>query len=142
NLQEARDVFEVAQTTGRFLMEAIWTRCLPGIRKLHNVLASGRIGRISMVTAGGGFMPPYDPGHYLFDPHKGGGVLLDAGVYLVHFAQMILGDPDRVAAVGHVSEHGIDDQIAILLGYESGKMATLHVSLRLQSRPEAMVFGE
>lgn len=142
NSTEAEKVFNTAYNAKKFLMEAMWTRCLPVMQTLQSILEKGTIGQISMLQAGGGFMPAYDPDFYLFDAQKGGGVLLDAGVYLVHFAVMILGDPDRVRAVGHISDHKVDDQIGVMLGYDGGAMANLYVSLRMQSKPEAVIYGE
>ncbi len=142
NRGQADAVFEVAQKAQKFLLEAMWTRFLPSVETLRGLLNDGRIGTLSMIEAGGGFMPPYDPNYYLFDASKGGGVLLDAGVYLIHFATMILGAPDRVAAVGHIGSHQVDEQIAVLLGYDRGVMANLHVSLKMKSMPDAVVYGD
>ena len=50
----------------------------------------------------------YDPADRLFDLALGGGALLDLGVYVVSFAQMLLGTPERVVAAGSLFPSGAD----------------------------------
>ncbi len=142
NVRKADAVIEAARKSGRFLMEAMWTRFLPVMAHLKKWLAEDRIGRLTLLQSGGGFMPPYNPNYYLFDPARGGGVLLDAGVYLVHLAVNILGMPRDIRAIGYITERGIDEQFGLLLGYDGGAMADLHVSLHMKSKPEAKIYGD
>ena len=66
------------------------------------------------------------PTDRLFDLALGGGALLDLGVYVVSFAQMLLGTPSRVVAAGSLFPSGADAEAALLLGYGDGRTATLH----------------
>ncbi len=142
NALEAERVIQCARAHNLFLMEAMWTRFLPAMNKVRELIDAGKIGNITHVTAGGGFVPAYDPRHYLFDKNRGGGVLLDAGVYLINVTMMLLGVPSKICALGHIGEHGIDDSIGIMLGYNNGSQASLHLSLKHQESPTAKVFGE
>ena len=62
-------------------------------------------------------------------PELGGGAVLDLGVYPVSFAQMLLGEPDAVQAWAQLTPERVDANTGIVLGWNSGAVATL--SLRL-----------
>jgi predicted dehydrogenase len=94
-----------------------------------------------MVIGGGAFTPERVPGHYLFSPDLGGGALLDAGVYLVSMASMILGAPVRVSASGLLGETGVDEQTTMTLEHD-GATALLYVSLRARRPPDMEILGE
>jgi predicted dehydrogenase len=96
NEREARELVELAQERGLFLMEAMWTYCNPLIRNLVALVADGVIGEVRQVSAHFGFPGDFEPGHRMRDPRQGGGALLDLGVYPVAFAQLLLGEPDEV----------------------------------------------
>jgi len=79
NAAEAETVVLAARAKGVFLMEAMWTRFLPSIAKVRELIAGGAIGEPRMVMADFGFRAGFDPHSRIFDPHLGGGGLL-AGV--------------------------------------------------------------
>jgi predicted dehydrogenase len=138
---QARRMIEASHGRGLFLMEAMWTRFIPAVVRLRELIRSGIVGPIRMLLAGGAFMPEQRPGFYLFRRDLGGGILLDAGVYLVSMASMILGSPERIAALGSLTDGGIDDHEGILLSYAGGALAILHLSLRTRSPPEMTLLG-
>lgn len=142
NAGQAVRMIELARTKNLFLMEAMWTRYVPAVVRLRELLAEGVLGRISIAIAGGAFMPPFDPDHYLFRPERGGGVLLDAGVYLVSWASMLFGTPARVLATGRLGKSGVDEHDAMLLEHDDGSVAQLYVSLRAQRSPDVLLIGE
>ncbi len=142
NATEAELLIETARGKGLFLMEAMWTRFIPAVVKLRELLATQRIGKVQMMLAGGAFQPAFDAEAYLFRPDLGGGVLLDAGVYLVSLASMVFGAPKRILAAGAVGNSGVDEQDAIVLQHSDDELATLYVSLRASTPPEATLLGE
>ncbi len=142
NAQEARRVIDEARHKGIFVMEAMWTRFLPTIVAARALLSTGTIGRVQMIVGGGAFVPDVRTGHYLLRKELGGGVLLDAGVYLVSMASMILGTPSRVHASGIIGSSGVDEQDAILLDHPDGSTALLYVSLRTRRSPDLEILGE
>jgi predicted dehydrogenase len=83
----------------------------------------------------------FDPEDRLFARELGGGALLDLGVYVVSFAQMLLGTPDTVTAAGSVFPTGVDAEASLLLGYADGRSAVLTTSLRGALPGQARVFG-
>jgi predicted dehydrogenase len=141
NAAEAEAVIRLAREQGLFLMEAMWTRFVPAIARLRELLSQQAIGDIHLMVGGGAYMPEFDPAHYLFDRDLGGGILLDAGVYLVSMASMVFGPPEKVLATGALGQTGVDEHEAILLNHQWGELATLYVSHRGRSAPELTLIG-
>ncbi len=137
----AREVVELSRETGVFTMEAMWTRFQPAVVRLRELVAEGAIGEVRSVQADLGVQRDFDPADRLFARELGGGALLDLGVYVVSFAQMVLGTPDSVAAVGSRFPTGVDAEAALLLGYADGRSATLATSLRNALPGQARVVG-
>lgn len=142
NAAEAQVVVDAALHGRVFAMEAMWTRFLPAVVALRDMLAAGVIGPVRMITGGGAFVPDGSQPAYLLDPALGGGVLLDAGVYLVSLASMILGTPTSVLAQGLIGRTGVDEQVSMLMSYPGGAQAQLYVSMRARRSPDLEILGE
>ncbi len=138
---ESRCMVERARERGLFLMEAMWTCFLPAIGELERLLHEGRIGTPQLLLAGGAFQPQRDPDYYLFRPELGGGVMRDAGVYLLHLAHRLLGVPKSVQSLCRRGESGVDEQDGVLLGFDSGAIGLLHVSMRARQAPFLELLG-
>ena len=141
-LAGAEEVVAEARRQGVFAMEAMWTRFQPAVVRARELLAQGAIGEIISVQADLGIVRDFDPSDRLFAPELGGGALLDLGVYVVSFAQMVLGTPETVFAVGAHEPNGVEASAALLLGFEGGRSATLTTSLHADLPGAARVFGE
>jgi predicted dehydrogenase len=137
----AAEVIDVARQNGVFVMEAMWTRFQPAIVTMRELVAAGAIGKVRSVQADLGVSREYDPTDRLFDLALGGGALLDLGVYVTSFAQMLLGVPERVVATGSLFPSGADAEATLLLDYGDGRSATLMTSLRNALPGQARVFG-
>jgi predicted dehydrogenase len=137
----AIEVVDLARETGIFVMEAMWTRFQPAVVALRELVADGAIGEVRSIQADLGVRRDYDPADRLFDLALGGGALLDLGVYVVSFAQMLLGTPERVVATGSLFPSGTDAEAVLLLDYAGGRSATLTTSLRYALPGQARVFG-
>jgi predicted dehydrogenase len=122
-------------------MEAMWTRFQPAVVALRETIASGAIGEVRCVQADLGVARTFDPEDRLFALELGGGALHDLGVYVVSFAQMLLGTPDTVTAAGSRFPTGVDAEASLLLGYADGRSAVLTTSLRGALPGQARVFG-
>jgi predicted dehydrogenase len=129
NAAEAEELVAESRRRGLFLMEAMWMRCNPLVRRVQQLLATGELGPVTQVRADLGFRVDDPPTGRMLDPGLGGGALLDMGVYPVTFAHLFLGAPDRVAAVAALSEAGADLNLAMSFGYPSGAVAALTASM-------------
>jgi predicted dehydrogenase len=138
---EAVDLVEAARARGTFLMEAMWTRFLPQVVRLRELLHARSLGEVTVVTAElGEWMEP-DPTSRLYAPELGGGALLDLGIYPVSFASMVLGPPSSVRAVSRRAMTGVDAVTAVLLEHESGIPAVVTVTLAAPLGNRAQVAG-
>ncbi|MFF5970145.1 Gfo/Idh/MocA family protein [Streptomyces sp. NPDC012769] len=141
NAREAGELVALARERGLFLMEAMWMYCNPVVRELARLVADGAVGEIRTVHADFGLDGPFAPDHRLRDPAVGGGALLDLGVYPVSFAQLLLGEPDRVSADALLSPEGVDLNTGVLLGWDSGATALLSCSIVADTPLTASVTG-
>lgn len=140
-LAGAVEVAAAARAAGVFAMEAMWTRFLPATAHLRALLTDSALGEPRAVQADLGAHRPYDPTDRLFAPELGGGAVLDLGVYVVSFAQMVLGTPTEVVARGALAPNGVDLELGLLLTFASGATATLSASLGHHSPGRARVDG-
>ncbi len=106
NAGDAEVLVAMARDKGLFLMEAMWMRCDPLIRRLQQLVASGALGEVRQVRADLGFVVDKPPTDRLLDPALGAGALLDMGIYPLTFAQLFLGEPTAVAATAGLSAVG------------------------------------
>ena len=124
NAAQARELIGISRANNVFLMEAMWTRCLPIYDRVREWLDDGRIGEPRLVTSHFCFPSPYDPSSRWFDPELAGGSLLDLGVYNLAVSQFVMGrKPDKIAAVARFSGSGVDEMLSASLLYENGGMA-------------------
>jgi predicted dehydrogenase len=137
----AEEVVAAARAAGVFAMEAMWTRFQPAIVTMRELIADGAIGEPRQVQADLGTNRPFDPTDRMYDPAQGGGAMLDLGVYVVSFAQHVLGTPDRLEVTGALAETGVDVEAGVLLGYADGRAASLLMTLRHHTPGTARVFG-
>ena len=115
NAAEARAVLDLAREHGLFVMEAMWTRFLPGQVLARHLLDSGLIGEPRFVRAD--HYQPISHVPRLARPELAGGALLDLGVYPVPWIHSLLGAPERVDAVGRLTDAGVDLDEVVTLGY-------------------------
>lgn len=127
-LAGAESLVALARARGVFAMEAMWTRFQPAIVRMRELIAEGAIGEVRGVEADLGAERPFDPEDRLFSLDLGGGTILDLGVYVVSLAQMVLGNPTRVAVTGSLMSSGVDGESSYLLSYGDGRSATLRAA--------------
>ena len=140
-VDEAVDLVAIARQRGLFLMEAMWTRFLPHVVALREIVRSGELGEIVAVIADHGKWFEKDPNSRLFAPELGGSAMLDLGVYPVSFASMILGAPSRVVAIVTPAFSGVDATASAVLGYDSGAQAVVTCTSSARSATRASVVG-
>lgn len=139
--QEARDLVAAARSNQLFLMEAMWTRFLPHVVALRDLIHKGTLGEIVTIEADHGQWFEHDPGSRLFARELGGSALLDLGVYPVSFASMLLGTPERLTALVDPAFSGVDGQASMLFGYAHGAQAVLNCTSSARTATRACVSG-
>ena len=139
--QEAVALVRVARERRRFLMEAMWTRFLPHVAKVRELIAQGTLGELVLVEADHGQWFELDPTMRLFDPDLGGGAVLDLGVYPISFASMLLGPPSSVTAKVDPAFTGVDGQSSMIFGYDNGAQALLTCTSLARTSTRACIAG-
>lgn len=114
---ETDELVELARAKDLFLMEALWSRTNPLLRRAAEIVRSGELGAVRHVAASFGFAFDGDETHRLLDPDQAGGAILDLGVYPVHGVNLFLGEPEGLAGFGTYASTGVDAQAAATLFY-------------------------
>jgi dihydrodiol dehydrogenase / D-xylose 1-dehydrogenase (NADP) len=141
NAHQVKEMIKLARGKGLFLMEAMWTRYLPALVQVRQWLAEESIGDVELVRASFSFKGDFPPTHRLLNPKLGGGALLDAGIYPISLAYMVLGSPQTINSTACFGETGIDVWSAYMLGYDKGKAALLSSGVQLSIPVEAEIIG-
>lgn len=141
NAAEARAVADLAQVRGLVVLEAMWTRWLPHMVRLREIIAAGTLGDVRSIIVDHNQKLPQDPSHRIQDPALGGGALLDLGIYPISFAWEVFGAPTTVNAISSPTATGVDRQTAILFGYGEGQQAVLHTALDTRGPNTAVILG-
>ena len=115
NAAQAGEVIDAARAAGVLLMEAMWTRFLPHVDVIRQLLADGVLGDVHTVISDHGQYFEIGPEHRLLNPELAGGALLDLGVYPVSFTSFVLGAPDSVNASAVMAATGVDEQVSAVL---------------------------
>ena len=139
--QQAKEIQAAARAKNVFVMEAMWTRFLPSMDAVFDVLKSGVIGTPHHVIADHSQYLPEDGHARVWNLHHGGGALLDLGIYTVSFAARVLGLPDEVLGVGNLTFEGVDESNSILFTYEDGSQAALTNCINVAGPCNAVILG-
>lgn len=143
NAAEAARMIEAARSRKLFLMEAMWTRFLPGVRKAVALIREGAIGQPRHVAVDFGFRAEVDPQSRLFAPALAGGSLLDVGVYCLSFLSLVFGQqPERIQSHLSIGATGVDEAATALLNYGGGRSAFMLSAVRVNTAQEAIIYGD
>ena len=143
NERQAERMIQCARDNNVFLMEAMWTRFLPVMVKLRELLDGNVIGKVGLVSADFGFRSNLNPEGRLFNPALAGGSLLDVGVYNLSMCNMVYKqEPKSVKSQMRIGSTGVDEECSVMLQYEEGQSALLFSAIRLASRHDAIIVGE
>ncbi|WP_194384883.1 Gfo/Idh/MocA family protein [Microbacterium luteum] len=141
NADQAIAVRDLARAKGLLAMEAMWTRYLPHMIRIHEIIEAGTLGEIRAVFADHTQRISDDPAHRLNALELGGGALLDLGIYPVSFAWDMLGAPTSIAATARLGGTGADTEAATIFTHASGAVSTTLSSSRAAGPNTAHVVG-
>ena len=141
NAVQAQQLVTHAADRRLLVLEAMWTRWLPHMARLREIVAEGTIGALRSMSADHTQRLPDDPAHRVNALELGGGALLDLGVYPVSFASDLFGAPQSIQAVATFKETGADAQVATLFRYPGGQIATTYSASTTRGPNAAVVLG-
>ena len=139
--KQSEEMIALATKNKLFLMEGMWTACMPFLDKIKELIKDDIIGLPQYVQADFGFEAPHDLKSRLFDKALGGGAVMDVGIYPISLATIILGEPIATKAFVKLTETGVDEYANIILQYANGQTAQAICSIGLNSFIEAEIIG-
>ncbi|UCD62058.1 MAG: Gfo/Idh/MocA family oxidoreductase [Flavobacteriaceae bacterium] len=141
NKDEVEKMIAIARENKVFLMEALWSRFNPSIRKVKDLLDDGIIGDIAYIHADFAFYAlDRDENGRLLNPALAGGSLLDIGIYPIFLAYLILGYPEKILATSKIYKTGVDIQTSMIFEYPNAQ-AILYSGLTSDSEMKAQISG-
>ena len=147
---QAERAVAAAREHGVFLMEAFMYRCHPQTAKLAELVRSGVIGELRLISAVFCFNRPVDPALRLYNRALGGGAILDIGCYPVSISRWIAGAAAGTTVAEPVEFHGIgrihpvaqvDEQAAATLKFSNGVIAQLACGTTTAKEIAVRVYG-
>ncbi|MDT0158748.1 Gfo/Idh/MocA family oxidoreductase [Microbacterium sp. ARD32] len=138
---QAEELQRLAAEKGLLVMEAMWTRYLPHMVRLREIVAEGTLGELRAVMADHTQHLPSDPAHRINALELGGGALLDLGIYPISFIWDVLGEPVSIQASARLLETGADAEVATVMTHAGGAVSTSLSSSRAVGPNSATVIG-
>lgn len=127
NYRQAKEIVDLAHDQKVFLAEAIWTRYLPVVGMVRELIGKGLIGSPRLVTATLGYSMGEKP--RIMRADLCGGALLDLGVYALNFVRMFF--PSEIIGMESQcvkSDTGMDITNAVSLVLANGMLCNLQSS--------------
>lgn len=140
NSQELSEAIGLAEENHAVLMEAMTIFHMPLHKKLHELIASGKLGGVNIIQLNFGSYKEYDMENRFFNRKLAGGALLDIGVYAISLARLYMGrTPHQVQSQVRYAPTGVDEQAGILMMNEDGQMAAVSLSLHSKQPKRAVI---
>lgn len=143
NSRELDEMVLLAEKNGLVLAEAMTIWHMPLYKKLWEIIASGELGKVQMITMNFGSFKNYDMTNRFFNRNLAGGALLDIGVYAISVVRSFMEQmPDWINSQMRPAPTGVDEQATILLMNKSGQMATVALTMHSKQPKRAMISCE
>jgi predicted dehydrogenase len=142
NAEQMRKLVELAESKKLLLQEALWSRFMPCLSQLRQLLNEGIIGDIQYIQSEIGFAFQNREKSRLLKAELAGGSLLDLGIYSITVSQFFLQEhPDRVDAMGQLTDQQVDGHVFANMSYASGRYAQFTCSMLSQTSNTMRIVG-
>ena len=143
NSRELNEAIELVALHNVVIGEAMTIYHMPVYKKLKEILASGRLGKVNLITMNFGSYKEYNMNNRFFNRNLAGGAMLDIGVYALSFIRYFMTKkPDKLLSQLKKAPTGVDEQAGLLLMNNDGQMATVMLSLHSKQPKRGMVSCE
>ena len=116
---------------------------MPIYKKLNEILESGALGKVNLITMNFGSFKEYDMTNRFFNRNLAGGAMLDIGVYALSFIRWFMDSkPNNLVSQVKSAPTGVDEQAGLLLTNEEGQMASVMLSLHSKQPKRGMISCE
>jgi predicted dehydrogenase len=138
---DAQAMIDVFEAEDRRLMEAFMYRLHPSWIAVQEIVASGRIGRLTAIQSWFSYFNE-DASNIRNIRDAGGGALFDIGCYSVNLSRMLFGaDPTRVeGSMVRDPMTGVDVLTSGIMEFDAG-VATFTCSIRAEDDQRVHVYG-
>ncbi len=143
NSDELNEAISLAKEKGVIIGEAMTIFHMPIYQKLNEILESGALGKVNLITMSFGSFKEYDMTNRFFNRNLAGGAMLDIGVYALSFIRWFMDSkPNNLVSQVKSAPTGVDEQAGLLLTNEEGQMASVMLSLHSKQPKRGMVSCE
>ncbi len=143
NSRELDEMIALAAEKKLVLAEAMTIWHMPIYKKLWEIVQSGQLGRVQIITMNFGSFKEYNMSNRFFNMNLAGGAMLDIGVYALSIVRSFMEEkPEDIVSQWKASPTGSDEQATILLKNKQEQMATVALSMHSKQPKRAMISCE
>lgn len=143
NSRELDEMIALAAEKKLVLAEAMTIWHMPIYKKLWEIVQSGQLGKVQIITMNFGSFKEYNMSNRFFNMNLAGGAMLDIGVYALSIVRSFMEEkPEDIVSQWKASPTGSDEQATILLKNEQEQMATVALSMHSKQPKRAMISCE
>lgn len=143
NSRELDEMIALAAEKKLVLAEAMTIWHMPIYKKLWEIIQSGQLGKVQIITMNFGSFKEYDMSNRFFNMNLAGGAMLDIGVYALSIVRSFMEEkPEDIVSQWKASPTGSDEQATILLKNKQEQMATVALSMHSKQPKRAMISCE
>lgn len=143
NSRELDEMIALAAEKKLVLAEAMTIWHMPIYKKLWEIVQSGQLGKVQIITMNFGSFKEYNMSNRFFNMNLAGGAMLDIGVYALSIVRSFMEEkPKDIVSQWKASPTGSDEQATILLKNKQEQMATVALSMHSKQPKRAMISCE
>ena len=143
NSRELEEMIALAAEKKLVLAEAMTIWHMPIYKKLWEIVQSGQLGKVQIITMNFGSFKEYNMSNRFFNMNLAGGAMLDIGVYALSIVRSFMEEkPEDIVSQWKASPTGSDEQATILLKNKQEQMATVALSMHSKQPKRAMISCE
>ena len=143
NSRELDEMIALAAEKKLVLAEAMTIWHMPIYKKLWEIVQSGELGKVQIITMNFGSFKEYNMSNRFFNMNLAGGAMLDIGVYALSIVRSFMEEkPEDIVSQWKASPTGSDEQATILLKNKQEQMATVALSMHSKQPKRAMISCE
>ena len=143
NSRELDEMIALAAEKKLVLAEAMTIWHMPIYKKLWEIVQSGQLGKVQIITMNFGSLKEYNMSNRFFNMNLAGGAMLDIGVYALSIVRSFMEEkPEDIVSQWKASPTGSDEQATILLKNKQEQMATVALSMHSKQPKRAMISCE
>ena len=140
NSGELDEALEMAKEKGVIVAEAMTIFHMPVYKKLREILDSGKLGKVNLITMNFGSFKEYNMENRFFNRNLAGGAMLDIGVYALSIARLFLGSaPTEVVSLANLASTGVDQTSGFVTRNAEGQLGVFSLSLHSKQPKRSVI---